>query len=63
MVHRLIGLLLLSLAVTACGRSLRSCAAYLAILGPSTVTIACPPVGFQGNETMPNDTTIMREKP
>jgi len=53
--------LALVLALTGCSRAFRSCAAYIAILGPTTLTITCPPHGFQGSETMPADTTTLRE--
>ena len=55
--------LALLLVLTGCGRSLRSCAAYIAILGPTKLTITCPPPGFQGTETLPTDTTTVREIP
>jgi hypothetical protein len=51
------------LAVTSCGRALRSCAAYIAILGPSVLTMTCPPPGFQGTEELPGDTITVREQP
>ena len=41
----------------------RVVAAYIAILGPTTLTITCPPHGFQATETMPDDTTTVREPP
>jgi hypothetical protein len=60
----LIAALLLVLLFAGCGaRSLRSCAAYIAILGPTTLTITCAPKGFVGTETMPEDTTTVRETP
>jgi len=55
--------LALVLAIGACGRSFRSCAAYIAILGPTTITLTCPPPGFQGTETLPTDTTTERVTP
>ncbi len=54
--------LALLLVLTGCGRSFRSCAAYIAILGPTTLTITCPPPGFQGTETLPTDTTTVRKQ-
>ena len=53
--------LALVLLIAGCGRSFRSCAAYIAILGPTTLTITCPPPGFQGTETLPTDTTTVRK--
>ena len=53
MVNRLIAALLLPLAVTSCGRTLRSCGAYIVVLGPTALTITCPPPGFKGTETTP----------
>jgi hypothetical protein len=55
--------LALVLATAGCGRSFRSCAAYIAILGPTTLTITCPPPGFQGTETLPTDVTTERVTP
>jgi hypothetical protein len=63
MVHRLIATLLLPLAITSCGRSFRSCAAYIAILGPTTLTITCPPPGFVGTDTTPVNSTTLKEQP
>ena len=63
MVRRLTFLLLLPLAVASCGRSFRSCAAYIAILGPTTITLTCPPPGFVGTETLPTDTTTEKVTP
>lgn len=36
-----------------CGRTFRSCAAYMMILGPTALSITCPPPGFRGTETAP----------
>lgn len=55
--------LALLVVLTGCGRSFRSCAAYIAILGPTTLTITCPPPGFQGTETLPTDITTERTAP
>ena len=55
--------LALLVMLAGCGRSFRSCAAYIAIIGPTTITLTCPPHGFQGTETMPDDTTTVRETP
>jgi hypothetical protein len=63
MVHRLTFLAALVLLFAGCGRSFRSCAAYIAILGPTTITLTCPPPGFLGTETMPEDTTTVRSPP
>jgi hypothetical protein len=59
----LVLVLVLALALTSCGRSFRSCAAYIAILGPTTITLTCPPPGFVGTETLPTDTTTERVTP
>jgi hypothetical protein len=50
-----VAMLALALALSACSttRHLESCAAYLIILGPTTVTLTCPPRGFTGSETTP----------
>jgi hypothetical protein len=56
--------LALVLVIAGCGgRSFRSCAAYIMVLGPTTLTITCPPHGFQGTETMPDDTTTLKDQP
>ena len=55
--------LALVLLIAGCGRSFRSCAAYIAILGPTTITLTCPPPGFQGSEATPEDTTTLKEPP
>jgi hypothetical protein len=58
---KLAATVLVALALTSCGRSFRSCAAYIAILGPTTITLTCPPPGFVGSETISDDTTNLRE--
>ena len=60
--HPACAALALVLALAGCGRALRTCAAYIAILGPTTITLTCPPPGFQAEETTPDDKTTVREK-
>lgn len=54
--------LALVLATTGCGRTFRSCAAYMMILGPTALSITCPPPGFRGTETAPlGDSTTVQD--
>lgn len=39
-------LLVLACGAVACSRTLRSCAAHIIVIGPTLVTLACPPPGF-----------------
>lgn len=39
--------LVILLATCSCTRPLRSCAAYIVVLGPSVLALQCPPAGFQ----------------
>jgi hypothetical protein len=51
----------ITLLLGGCGRTLRSCAAYVIILGPTTMTLTCPPPGFAGSEDDPG-AVIIKEK-
>ena len=53
MVYRLTLLLGVALVLPSCGRTFRSCAAYMMIVGPTALSITCPPPGFKGTETTP----------
>ena len=53
MVCRLTLLLGATLLLLSCGRTFRSCAAYMMIVGPTALSITCPPPGFKGTETTP----------
>jgi hypothetical protein len=62
MVHRLTLLLGVALLTTSCGRTFRSCAAYMMIVGPTALSITCPPPGFKGTETTPiGDSTTVQD--
>jgi hypothetical protein len=45
--------LALVVVLAGCGRTFRSCAAYMMIIGPTALSITCPPPGFKGTETTP----------
>ena len=53
MVYRLTLLLGAAMLTTSCGRTFRSCAAYMMIIGPNALSITCPPPGFKGTESSP----------
>ena len=45
-----------------CGRTFRSCAAYMMIIGPTALSITCPPPGFKGTEITPiGDSTTVQD--
>ena len=49
-------------ALAGCGRTFRSCAAYMMIIGPTALSITCPPPGFKGTETTPiGDSTTVQD--
>ena len=55
-------LALVLLLIAGCGRTFRSCAAYMMIIGPTALSITCPPPGFKGTETTPiGDTTTVQD--
>ena len=62
MVYRLTLLLGVALVLPSCGRTFRSCAAYMMIIGPTALSITCPPPGFKGTETTPiGDSTTVQD--
>ena len=54
--------LALVLVLAGCGRTFRSCAAYMMIVGPTALSLVCPPPGFRGTETTPiGDSTTVQD--